>query len=111
MGLKSIDDLRRGLKSGWVVTRNDEGTIFVHEREIGGTLEGLQSLIRESSNTWSVYAPKADGSGGNVFGQPIGMMEKRREIEIHRVHLSLVLKPSPSRDSSRLRERLGEARL
>ena len=80
---RSLEDLRRGLESGWVVTQNAAGKIFVHRERYGQALIGLRYLIDEGfGGQWTVYTPTADGLGGQKFGRRIGTIEKPRGVEV-----------------------------
>jgi LysM domain-containing protein len=79
-----MEALRTGLESGWVVTRNSEGTIFVHRSDSGGILHDLKYLIKESDNgdTWTVYTPVLTMDGRHQYGRKIGVMDKPGDVMV-----------------------------
>jgi len=84
VGGGSLNDLREGLRKGWVVTRNsadDSERLFVHAREVGGMLEDLRYLVKESQDgsTWTVYLPPY---GGGRYGERVGTIPRPESVEV-----------------------------
>jgi hypothetical protein len=76
--------LRAGLAKGWVVTRNDAGTVFVHAESGGGFLSDLRYLIKENDdgNTWTLYEPDRNSSGESIYGRKLGSLAKPADTDI-----------------------------
>ena len=81
-----IEALLNGLQNGWVVTRNSDGTIFVHKSDKGGILTGLKYLIKEKENDdrtmWTVYTPVTRVDGTHGYGRKVGVMDKPGDVMI-----------------------------
>jgi len=79
----AVQNFRRGLERGWVVTRNPEGKIFVHASSKGGYLTDLRYLVKESpdGSSWTIYRPRP-GPNGNQYGPRVGVIEKPRDIDV-----------------------------
>lgn len=80
-----MEELRRGIEEGWVVTRNsraDPYKLFVHASG-GIILTDLRYLIRESPDggEWTVYLPQ-ESFGGSSFGRPIGTIPRPSGVSV-----------------------------
>jgi hypothetical protein len=78
-----IRALRGGISSGWVVTRNSSGKIFVHASSGPGYLSDLRYLIEESPDggTWTVHLPRP-ANGVTEYGRTVGVIEKPEGVRV-----------------------------
>jgi LysM repeat protein len=81
-----IQMLRDGLSAGWVVTRNDEGMLFVHTGRSNGFLTGLKYVVRESADGahWTVHRPKVALDGTTAYGRTIGVIRTPNDVPVGR---------------------------
>lgn len=82
-----VHELRAGLASGWIVTRNSSGMLFVHKSQSGGYLRNLRYLIRENSNpdgsaTWTIYEPAVSSIGTHKYGRIVGVIDRPNNIDV-----------------------------
>jgi hypothetical protein len=81
----ALETFRRGLDSGWIVTRNsgaDPSKIFVHRTSDSYGLRDLKYLVREEPDgTWTVYRPR-ETFGGSEYGRRIGIMPRPFDVSV-----------------------------
>jgi hypothetical protein len=79
-----LQELRQRLLEGWVVSRNANGKMFVHEMKVGNSFRGLKYLIKESvdGSRWTIYAPGNVVDGAVEYGERIGVISKPSETRI-----------------------------
>jgi hypothetical protein len=83
---EALETFRRGLDSGWIVTRNsreDPSKIFVHRSsDPYYGLRDLKYIVRaEPDGSWTVYRPRG-GSGGTEYGRRVGSMPRPLDVSV-----------------------------
>jgi hypothetical protein len=80
-----LETFRRGVESGWIVTRNsgaDREKLFVHRTSDGRGLVDLKYLVKEElGGTWTVYRPR-ETFGGSEYGRRIGTIPRPPGVEV-----------------------------
>jgi hypothetical protein len=83
---EAMETFRRGLDSGWIVTRNSRGDpskIFVHRSsDPYYGLKDLKYLIKEEPDgTWTVYRPR-ETFGGSEYGRRVGSISRPPDVSV-----------------------------
>jgi len=85
---RDLITLRRGLKNGWIVTRDKStGRLFVHAKQLpNGDLEDLKYIIKETKSelgsTWAVHRPAYNKDGTAAYGEAVGVMSRPSDVKV-----------------------------